>query len=61
MLQNARRPVPAAMADRLIVALDVPSIAQARDLVARIGDAVGFYKVGYSCSIPPAPTRCWPS
>lgn len=47
MLELAPRLVPAAMEDRLIVALDVPSIAQARDLVARIGDAVGFYKVGY--------------
>ncbi len=38
---------PAAMEDRLIVALDVPSIDAARRLVARIGDAVSFYKVGY--------------
>lgn len=38
---------PAAMEDRLIVALDVPSIGAARGLVARIGDAVSFYKVGY--------------
>ena len=32
---------------RLIVALDVPEIDQARALVARLGDAVSFYKVGY--------------
>lgn len=32
--------------DRLIVALDVPSVAEARALVARLGDAVSFYKVG---------------
>jgi orotidine-5'-phosphate decarboxylase len=38
---------PAAMRDRLIVALDVPSIGEARGLVARLGDAVSFYKVGY--------------
>jgi orotidine-5'-phosphate decarboxylase len=38
---------PSAIEDRLIVALDVPSIGQARDIVARIGDAVRFYKVGY--------------
>lgn len=38
---------PDTMEDRLIVALDVPSIAEARALVARIGDAVRFYKVGY--------------
>ncbi len=32
---------------RLIVALDLPSVAQARALVAGLGDAVGFYKIGY--------------
>lgn len=32
--------------DRLIVALDVPNAAAARELVARIGDAAGFYKIG---------------
>jgi orotidine-5'-phosphate decarboxylase len=31
---------------RLIVALDVPNVLQGLDLVARIGDAVGFYKIG---------------
>jgi len=31
---------------RLIVALDVPSAADARALVERLGDAVRFYKVG---------------
>jgi orotidine-5'-phosphate decarboxylase len=30
----------------VIIALDVDSAAQARDLVAGIGDAAGFYKVG---------------
>ena len=34
------------VADRLIVALDVPDVAQARALVARLGEAVSFYKVG---------------
>jgi orotidine-5'-phosphate decarboxylase len=33
-------------AERLIVALDVPSAAEARALVGRLGDAVRFYKVG---------------
>ena len=47
MPQIADRLVPENIADRLIVALDVPTIAQARTLVARIGDAEGFYKVGY--------------
>lgn len=32
--------------DRLIVALDLPSVAQARAMVDRLGDAVGFYKIG---------------
>lgn len=33
--------------DRLIVALDLPSVEEARALVARIGDAGTFYKIGY--------------
>jgi orotidine-5'-phosphate decarboxylase len=33
--------------DRLIVALDVPSLREAEAMVARLGDTVGFYKVGY--------------
>ncbi|MDJ0926363.1 MAG: orotidine-5'-phosphate decarboxylase [Gammaproteobacteria bacterium] len=33
-------------ADRLIFALDVPEPDRARDLVERLGPAVGFYKVG---------------
>lgn len=32
--------------ERLIVALDLPSAEQARDLVERIGDGAVFYKVG---------------
>ncbi|MCH9807130.1 MAG: orotidine-5'-phosphate decarboxylase [Alphaproteobacteria bacterium] len=32
--------------DRLIVALDVPSVDDARTLVAQLGDEVTFYKVG---------------
>jgi orotidine-5'-phosphate decarboxylase len=32
---------------RLIVALDVPTIAEAEALVARLGEAVVFYKIGY--------------
>ncbi len=32
--------------DRLIVALDLPNAVQALDLTGRIGDAVGFYKIG---------------
>jgi orotidine-5'-phosphate decarboxylase len=33
-------------AERLIAALDVPTAAEARALVERLGDAVRFYKVG---------------
>jgi orotidine-5'-phosphate decarboxylase len=33
--------------DRLIVALDVPSISAAKALVAHLGDTVSFYKIGY--------------
>ncbi|MDR3407482.1 MAG: orotidine-5'-phosphate decarboxylase [Methylovirgula sp.] len=32
--------------DRLIVALDFPEVAQARALVATLGDRVSFYKIG---------------
>lgn len=32
--------------DRLIVALDVPNALEGLDLTRRIGDAVGFYKIG---------------
>ncbi|HJP06354.1 MAG TPA: orotidine-5'-phosphate decarboxylase [Arenicellales bacterium] len=40
----SRAPVDAR--DRLIVALDVPSGAEARALVKELGDTVSFYKVG---------------
>jgi orotidine-5'-phosphate decarboxylase len=33
--------------DRLIVALDVPGVAAAEAMVARLGDSVTFYKIGY--------------
>ena len=32
--------------DRLIVALDLPSVSAAEAMVARLGDSVSFYKVG---------------
>lgn len=32
--------------DRLIVALDAPSVDQARALIKRLGDSVGVYKIG---------------
>ena len=43
---GAPRDLPSNMADRLIVALDVPTIDQARDLVARLKGTVSFFKVG---------------
>jgi len=33
--------------ERLIVALDLPSVEMAQAMVARLGDAVSFYKIGY--------------
>jgi orotidine-5'-phosphate decarboxylase len=33
--------------DRLIVALDLPSVAAAEAMVGKLGDAVTFYKIGY--------------
>src|SRR3954467_5536608 len=33
--------------DRLIVALDMPSVAAAEAMIARLGDSVTFYKIGY--------------
>ena len=32
---------------RLIVALDVPDVDAARAMIARLGDSVAFYKIGY--------------
>jgi orotidine-5'-phosphate decarboxylase len=33
--------------ERLIVALDVPSVADAETMIERLGDSVCFYKIGY--------------
>jgi orotidine-5'-phosphate decarboxylase len=33
--------------ERLIVALDLPSVDAAEAMTARLGDSVGFYKIGY--------------
>ncbi|HYM73464.1 MAG TPA: orotidine-5'-phosphate decarboxylase [Stellaceae bacterium] len=40
------RRLPARMEDRLIVALDVPSVAEARTTVAKLQGTVTFYKLG---------------
>ena len=33
--------------DRLIVPLDLPEVAAAEAMIARLGDSVTFYKIGY--------------
>src|SRR3954471_9822152 len=33
--------------DRLIIPLDLPSVAAAEEMIARLGDSVTFYKIGY--------------
>lgn len=39
-------PISTAVRDKLIVALDLPSVAAASAMVERLGDSVNFYKVG---------------
>jgi orotidine-5'-phosphate decarboxylase len=41
------QPADIAPKDRLIVALDLPGVAEAEALIARLGDSVSFYKIGY--------------
>src|SRR5258706_14258541 len=41
------QPSDIAPRDRLIVALDLPSVAKAEMMIARLGDSVTFYKIGY--------------
>jgi len=41
------QPSKIAPRDRLIVALDLPGVEQAEAMVARLGDSVSFYKIGY--------------
>ena len=41
------QPANIAPRDRLIVALDMPDVAAAQAMVARLGDSVTFYKIGY--------------
>jgi orotidine-5'-phosphate decarboxylase len=47
MNQAAGGPVQLDPRERLIVALDVASVAEAEALVARLGESVLFYKIGY--------------
>ena len=37
--------------DRLIVALDVPSVKDAESMVTRLGNSVSFYKIGYQLGL----------
>jgi orotidine-5'-phosphate decarboxylase len=41
------QPPDIAPRDRLIVALDLPGVAAAEAMIARLGDSVTFYKIGY--------------
>ena len=53
MSSDLRSAKPIAARDRLIVALDVAAPDQARALVATLGDAVTFYKVGLELFMHP--------
>jgi orotidine-5'-phosphate decarboxylase len=52
-----QRDIPAAMADRLIVALDVPTIARAEALAARLDGVVSFFKIGLWLLFAPGAER----
>ena len=41
------QPTKIAPKDRLIVPLDLPSVAAAEAMIVRLGDSVSFYKIGY--------------
>src|ERR1700675_5084388 len=41
------QPSKIAPRDRLIVALDLPEVSAAEAMIARLGDSVTFYKIGY--------------
>jgi orotidine-5'-phosphate decarboxylase len=43
--------LPLSARDRLIVGLDLSSLKEAERMVARLGDAVSFYKIGYELSL----------
>src|ERR1051325_7124737 len=43
---HASRPVPARIADRLIVALDLPDVEAARAMAERLDGIVSFFKLG---------------
>src|SRR5882757_9708821 len=41
------KPADIAPRDRLIVALDLPGVEAAEAMIGKLGDSVGFYKIGY--------------
>jgi len=47
------QPSEIAPRDRLIVALDLPGIAVAEAMIARLGDSVTFYKIGLELAMAP--------
>src|SRR6266851_8682537 len=47
------RPVPGRIADRLIVALDLPTVAEARTMAARLDGVVSFFKLGLWLTFAP--------
>src|SRR2546430_11843456 len=47
------RPVPARIADRLIVALDLPTVEEARAMATRLDGTVSFFKLGLWLTFAP--------
>src|SRR5258705_5526124 len=47
MMGGDMKPANIVPRDRVIVALDLPSVAKAEAMIARLGDSVTFYKIGY--------------
>jgi orotidine-5'-phosphate decarboxylase len=45
-MSSSKRAVPDKAADRLIVALDVPTVREARELVAKLDGVASFFKLG---------------
>jgi len=39
--------ITAQIRNRLIIALDVPTVSEAEEIIASLGDTVSFYKIGY--------------
>ncbi|MHB8635161.1 MAG: orotidine-5'-phosphate decarboxylase [Fimbriimonadaceae bacterium] len=47
LTRSASDSQPVEAADRLIVALDCPTVGQADELIARLGASISFYKIGW--------------